>query len=194
MKFKERTKVEILNTIILTDCDASYGLNYIDEGEPMNISSRSRIIIEHKETRSQVVMKGSSFRYNMTLPLIELYKKMTGSRMVGYYLMSGRNYKYQIESKLRSYSENGEINYSEFERQYSAEFSKHKFFGLKSDGYDIYYMIPGTELEIHDVTLDTVLKDKPDPSKQTLLSAFKKMQKSKAISRVFLNQFIQSVS
>lgn len=193
LKFKARTKVEILNTIILTDGDASYGLNYVQNNDYVNISARSKIIIDHKETRSQVVMSGVS-RYNMTIPLIELYKKMTGSRIVGYYLMSGRNYKYQIESKVLAHSETGDIDYGQFERQYSDEFSKYKFYGLKAKGYDVYYMIPGSELEIHDVTLDGVLKNNTTPTKQALFSAFKRTQKSKQISRVFLNQFIQYIS
>lgn len=193
LKFKARTKVEILNTIILTDGDASYGLNYVHNNEAESISSRSKIIIDHKETRSQVVMSGVN-RYNMTIPLIELYKKMTGSRIVGYYLMSGRNYKYQIESKVMSHSESGDFDHTQFERQYSEEFSKYKFYGLKTKGYDVYYMIPGSELEIHDVTLDGVLKNNTTPTKQALFTAFKKTQKSKQISRVFLNQFIQYIS
>ena len=57
-------------------------------------------------------------------------------------------------------------------------------------------MVPGNDLEIDNITMDTVLvgpKNKT-PAKATLLKAFKKMQTSKSISRVFLNKFIQQVS
>ncbi len=77
---------------------------------------------------------------------------------------------------------------------HKVEFHKHKFFGLKTPGYDVYYMVPGKELVIKDVTMNDVVKKKDNVTKTNLYNAFKKMQNTKMISRVFLNQFIQHVS
>ena len=50
-------------------------------------------------------------------------------------------------------------------------------------------MIKGDELEIEDITMETTMKEA-----KTLLTAFKRMQSTKQISRVFLNSFIKQVA
>ena len=110
--------------------------------------------------------------------------------------MSGRNFRNEI---FHRYSEGGfsdSSQYGAFDKQYKNEFIKHRYFGLKTKGYDTYFMVPGNDLEIDNITMDTVLAEPKNKilAKATLLKAFKKMQTSKSISRVFLNKFIQQVS
>ena len=130
---------------------------------------------------------------NITLALLEMYRQHTGSRVVGFYLMSGRNYRSQVMGTLTR--NNPEFNQEVFDKQYADEFAKYKYFGMKLAGYDVYYMVPGDELEVEDVDMDTVLKSYKDGSKKgSLLKAFKKMQNTKMISRVFLNRFIEQMA
>lgn len=183
-KFKKDTKIEILNTIILTDGEASYSLM-----TPRTEHSTYNIILEdpNSSTPSTIASRHSSG----TLSYLEMYKNITGSRVIGFYLMSGRNYRTQI----MRHASMSNLN-TDFEKQYKNEFIKHRYFGLKTKGYDTYFMVPGNDLEIDNITMDTVLvgpKNRVQP-KATLLKAFKKMQTSKSISRVFLNQFIRQVS
>lgn len=192
-EFKERTKVEVLNTIILTDGDGGCSLGYQNNGGSGNFPDKSRLCIEDKATHSSVLVSNSYRWQALTLSLLDMYKQITGSRVIGYYLMAGRNYKSQVMSKWERYTSN-ERDYAAFEKQWAKEF-KFKFFGINNaQGYDVYYMLPGDELEIEDVDMDSMLKNKTNITKNTLLSAFKKMQKSKQISRTFLNQFIHYVS
>lgn len=179
-KFKKDTKIEILNTIILTDGDASYTLM-----TPRSAHTTYSIILEdpHSSTPSTIASRYSSG----TLAYLEMYKNITGSRVIGFYLMSGRNYRTQIQRRASMSNLN-----TDFEKQYKNEFLQHRYFGLKTKGYDTYFMVPGNDLEIDNITMDTVLVG--PKNKATLLKAFKKMQTSKSISRVFLNQFIQQVS
>lgn len=189
-KFKKDTKIEILNTIILTDGDASYTL-----GTPDREGFNYNIILSDPHSSTSVSI-GSKYSRG-TMEYLEMYKNITGSRVVGFYLMSGRSFRSEI---LDRYSEaqipRGLDRFDAFEKQYKNEFLKHRYFGLKTKGYDIYFMVPGNDLEIDNITMDTVLGAKKDApaAKSTLLKAFKKMQTSKSISRVFLNQFIQQVS
>ena len=183
-KFKKDTKIEILNTIILTDGESSYSL-----ATPRTEHSTYSIILEdpNSSTPSTIASRHSSG----TLAYLEMYKNITGSRVIGFYLMSGRNYRSQILRRASMSNLN-----TDFEKQYKNEFLQHRYFGLKTKGYDTYFMVPGNDLEIDNITMDTVLvgpKNKIQP-KATLLKAFKKMQTSKSISRVFLNKFIQQVS
>lgn len=184
-KFKRETKVEILNTIILTDGDSSYFPCYISENDIKHVN-RSNTVVEDKLSTKRVLLKG-----NATLALMQLYKEITGSRVIGFYLMGGRDYKRQVREKMY-YTEN--FNFDQFETQYKTEFLNHKYFGLKMQGYDVYYMLPGEELEVEQVDMNKVMRPTDKTTKNTLYRAFKKMQNTKMTSRVFLNQFIMQVA
>ena len=184
-KFKRETKVEILNTIILTDGDASYYPSVV-MNDDIHAIYRARTVVEDRVSRKRVQLN-----HNITLALLQLYKEITGSRVIGFYLMGWTNYKTQIRDKMY-YTEN--FNYDTFEQQYKKEFVNHKYFGVKLQGYDVYYMVPGDQLEVEHVDMSKVMKPSDKNTKTTLLRAFKKMQTTKMTSRVFLNQFILQVS
>lgn len=193
-EFKKNTKVEVLNTVLLTDGDSSYGLSYYtgnDKSENTYNNYRGRVVIEDRKSKKQIMV--SEFANNSTLALLEMYRQTTGSRVIGFYLMSGSGHRSMISSMM---SRNiGEFSYETFNAQYAAEFSKYKYFGMKLPGYDMYYMVPGDELEVKDVDMDEVLKGYKDTTKKgSLFKAFKKMQNSKMISRIFLNKFIEQVA
>lgn len=189
-KFRETTKVEVLTTIVLTDGDGSRSLNYLKEGVvtgfPYDVSN---IVIEDPKTKKTVAFNTLT---DITLPLLEMYKKNNDSRVIGYYLMAGGNYKNQIEHMIRKYDRN-KFKQDEFEKKYSAEFSAERYFGIEGvKGYDVFYMLPGSDLEIENVSMDTILSKKT--TKSSLLTAFKKMQNTKQISRVFVRKFITGIS
>jgi len=72
---------------------------------------------------------------------------------------------------------------------------KNKFFGVKARGYDMYYILPGSQLDIEDVTMESFMpKGVAEPTKAQLKKAFVKSQKTKAVSRVFLNRFISQMA
>lgn len=186
-EFKRATRVEVLNTIILTDGDASYHLGRAENGVVASLDYGHRFIVEHGSNQVDL----NRYRSGVTENLLDMYKKVTGSRVIGIYLMAGNNYKSQIWRRV-AYEK--DFNESAFEAQYKKEFHAHKFFGMKSAGYDVYYMVPGNELSIEEVTMQDVMRKNDNFKKTDLLRAFKKMQNTKMISRVFLNQFIQHVS
>jgi hypothetical protein len=196
-KFREEYRIEVLNTVILTDGDASHGLSTtgINPEAPENglgrVSLGRRTILEDRKTRHQI-MCAQSYYSGFTNNLLEMYKHLTGSRVVGIYLMSGRNHKSQVTRKLEQYTQ-GEVNYGQFDQQWRQEFTKHKYIGLKVKGYDVYYMVPGSELSIEEMDMEQAL-GKVSNTKNGLLRAFKKMQNNKMVSRVFLNQFVKQVA
>lgn len=181
-QFKQKHRVEVLNTIILTDGDASYGLGYVNEKGTVD-HLRSRAIIENKNTRHQVV---SSQEYRLTNSLLDMYKNITNSRVIGIYLS-----RLTKSAVLRQAQHEKDFNYAAFEKQYKEQ-SKEKYFGTKQQGYDVYYVVSNNDLDVDTVTMSRVLTTgKPN---KTLLRAFKEMQITKQISRVFLNQFIKQVA
>ena len=184
-QFKTRTKVEILNTIILTDGDASYSVDdFYDGGHVKQFNTyNNRVILKYGQHEEQVARHS----VRATESFIKMYKKITNSRVFGIYLMDGA-YKSTI---LRKSSMSKNFSHELHEKQYTEQFVKNRVFAMKNVGYDVYYMLPGTELEIAEVNMDTVIKTH---DKNGLLRAFKKMQNSKMNSRVFLNQFIVQIS
>ena len=188
-KFKKETHVDILNTIILTDGDASYSLGLKDEnGKFSRLYGNVTYILEDKKREHQVKMSRSG--YNMTPDLLEMYKKITNSRVLGIFLISDRNVKSTIHRKASGLKDFDEM---QFTQQYAEQYTRHKYFALKTPGYDVYYMVPGETLEIGDMDMGKMLKNKEN-TKKDLLKAFKKMQTTKQVSRVFLNQFIKNVA
>lgn len=193
-KFREDYRVEILNTIILTDGQASNGLSRwgVDPDRPeKGYGSQSlgrRVVLEDKKTRHQILCSNGYYR-GYTNQLLEMYKHLTGSRVIGIYLMGGRNYKYQVTSQMNM----NEVDNAGFEKQWKEEFLKHRYFGVKMQGYDVYYMVPGQELAIEEMDMDKALTE-VNTSRNGLLKAFKKMQNTKMVSRVFLNQFVKHVA
>ena len=188
-KFKTDTKVEILNTIILTDGSASYTPCIMQETGAEGINYKTHLVIKDAKTHVQNTVGSTSNRY-FTDKLIETYKEITGSRVIGLYLMSGKNYRSQL-----SRASSGILDYLSFETQYKEQFLKHRYFNLKTIGHDAYFMVSGNDLEIEDATMSDFIKPLHDTNKKsTLLKAFKQMQNTKQISRVFLNQFIQQIS
>jgi len=181
-QFKEKHRVEVLNTIILTDGDASYGLGYMDaDGNVSHL--RSRAVIENKKNRHQVV---SNQVFRLTNSLLDMYKNITDSRVIGIYLT--RLTKSTVMARAHHEED---FNYEAFEQQYKEQ-SKEKYFGIKQKGYDVYYVVSNDDLDVDTVTMSRVLTTgKPN---KTLLRAFKQMQTTKQISRVFLNQFIKQVA
>jgi len=193
-EFKKNTQVEILNTVLLTDGEASTCGYYYRDNDKVSYSgyqSRKRVVIEDRKTKKQVMV--SNCGDNSTLALLEMYRQHTGSRVVGFYLMSGRHHRRTILGTM--HRNTNDFNQEAFDTQYADEFTKYKYFGMKIAGYDAYYMVPGEELEVEDVDMASTLKSYKDVvSKGSLLKAFKKMQNTKMISRVFLNRFIEQVA
>jgi len=195
-QFREEYRIEVLNTVILTDGEATNGLqvmginpDYPEKGVyPINLGLRT--IIENRKTRHQIACN-TGYYQGYTTQLLEMYKHLTGSRVVGIYLMSGRNYKSQAYRRLQMSVDM--VNDAAFDQQWKQEFNKHKYIGLKVRGYDTYYMVPGSEIGIEEMDMDKALQE-VNTSRNGLLKAFKKMQNTKMVSRVFLNAFVKQVA
>lgn len=197
-QFREEYRIEILNTVILTDGETNGGFQvmgihpaYPDLGMH-SMSPSHRIIIENRNTRHQIACP-TGHHQGYTAQLLEMYKHLTGSRVVGIYLMGGRNYKAQAYHKMQMNVTMDNMNNAAFEQQWKQEYNKHKYIGLKLRGYDTYYMVPGGEIGIEEMDMDKALTG-VESSKNNLLKAFKKMQQVKKVSRVFLNTFVKQVA
>jgi hypothetical protein len=196
-EFKTAYRLDVVNTIFLTDGEANDTdmLVVIDEknGEQRSygrmISSEYNaskhkgynLIITDKETGKVGYAKP---REHMTTALLRLLKERTGTNLVGYYISS-----YTSRNGIKGFlgtagqpTENVDSIYT-FMR-------KNKFYDLKDAGYDKYFLVNNKDLIVENSELSV----EKDSSKKDIMKAFITNQKKKLINRVLLNKFIAEIA
>jgi hypothetical protein len=176
-KFRAKNRVEVLNTVFLTDGD---GDNNITVGGRYG---SHHINITDASTNASVTVKYDDevYRTQLQVALLELYKKATGSRIINFYI-APYNPKWAAK---RMYG-----GAADFDTKWKNEWKQKFFHVTKSFGFDDRFLIPGgSELTIGEDVFET---DSSDP--KDLRRAFKKFQNTKQTNRVLLNKMIQAVA
>jgi hypothetical protein len=187
--FKKQNKLEIVNTVFLTDGNGGmlqYRIESVTDSRWENISHRYRSNIWFRDpvTKASVkiVRKGDNDDYsaNQTIGLLKLLKQRIGCNIIGFYICS--NTKIAKEG-IQAYSEN-----EGFREKHSVEYSRNKFTVLSNIGFDDYYFIRSTALNIEDDEFEVT--ENQMKSNRALASAFSKYTSSRLMNRVVLNRFI----
>ena len=178
--FRAKHRVEVLNTVFLTDGD---GDDSVTVGGKYSRWSSYNLTIQDAKTGANVTVKyNSEGRNQMQEALLELYRKATGSRTMNFFIMD-YNAKYTAQ-RLYKYG-------SDFAAKWKNEWSKNKFFHItQSSGFDDRFLVPGgKELNIGEDVLDVNATNAKE-----LAKAFKKFQNKKQTNRVLLSKMIQAVA
>lgn len=189
-RFRETTKVDVLNTIILTDGDSSYTMTYTNaEGSVCPFNFLDNIVLEDNENKQVETVT----RYATTNGLIRMYKKLTGSNVFGYYL---HTYYHNTKNRLMSHCAgiDTKMPSSKFAQLYEKQYLKHKYIGLNSESYNTYYIMPANDVELKNDAISVEKGKDGAVDKKSLLKAFKRVQSTKQVSRAFLNHFIAEIS
>jgi hypothetical protein len=177
-KFRAKNRVEVLNTVFLTDGDGdnNIGISGLRYG-----AYHVTITDSVTNTVSTVKYNDDSYRNQMQVALLELYKKATGSRLINFFIAS---YNPKWAAKRMHNSD------VDFDTKWKNEW-KQKFFHTKNSfGFDDRFLIPGgSELSIGEDIFESNSSDPKD-----LRRAFKKFQNTKQTNRVLLNKMIQAVA
>ena len=176
-KFRAKNRVEVLNTVFLTDGD---GDNNITVGGRYG---SHHINITDASTNASVTVKYDDevYRTQLQVALLELYKKATGSRIINFYI-APYNPKWAAK---RMYG-----GAADFDTKWKNEWKQKFFHVTKSFGFDDRFLIPGgSELTIGEDVFESESSDPKD-----LRRAFKKFQNTKQTNRVLLNKMIQAVA
>jgi hypothetical protein len=186
-EFRKKYRLDIVNTVFLTDGDANENNRVIHEpGQrgylPNTRYGDSNVIIRDMKTMNEGRARPKS---DLTIALLELLKANTGVNVIGFYISSG-NFKRQILSRL----DRSGNNMPDFDEKFKKA-KKQKFFMINGTGYDDYYIIPGGgELDAKDDEMQV----EENATKSQLKSAFMMMQKSKGINRVLLSRFVEKIA
>ena len=185
-EFKEKYKLDLVNTVFLTDGDSNDSeskfaaegrINYLSKyGNDYNLVFR-----DPKTMLEGIKPPGAE----TTVGLLNLLKSMTGINVIGFFISPfyGRGV---VINRLRKF---GKFD-TDFEIKYKNS-KQTKFYMINNVGYDDYYIIPGgKDLQV----TEDVLKVEENATKSAIKNAFMKMQKGKFVNRVLLNRFISKIA
>jgi hypothetical protein len=193
-QFEKQYKLQVVNTVFLTDGDGhslssvfftnSRGQQASGSGEnDFDYSNRKtkKMVIRDAKTKQEVVVDYPQGR-ELTSGFIKMLKLRTNSNIVGFYVLSGREF--------------GREAYHFFPRsvnhdKYKSEFRKNKSLIVTSAGYDEYYLLRSEGLDTDD---DTTFEVKENATTRGLVSAFSKFAGNRLNNRVVLNRFIGMIA
>ena len=194
-QFRKANRIEVLNTIILTDGEATDYATYwktVEDTdrlrESANWGGRAPVILKYGSTVTPMYKTGWAHpNAILTATLIDLYKEVTGSKVINYHLIAKWN-KRNIEECKSLFTINHEgDHYTEWDQIMS-----NRSTGLLEVkdivGFDVRYIINGSDLSV-DAELEVKSKTRGD-----LLRGFKKFAGNKAQNRLFVQKFSSQIA
>lgn len=198
--FREAHRVEILNTIVLTDGGAT---DWVEEsysstdrdGNPYTAwtdirSYGQRLCIRRKG--HQITSRKDIDRSNLTAMLAEQYKALTGSKVINFYVTNWN--KRQLDSEWywahdtsQTYETKWDFN-KQWDKQKSSRTGVLTY--QPNIGWDNMFWIKGAKnLDITEQELQPKSAKKVD-----VLREFKKHNRNKTKNKIFLNKFVEIIS
>lgn len=180
-EFKKKNKLQIVNTIILTDGAAdTSGWNVHVPWTHYSSKTVNRYILKDPVTNKTYWIEKPN-GYEMTATYLRILKDRTESNVIGFHLhptprLTGLGYIF----------DNSILNSSATQ----ASWKENKYFGIKSSsGYDEHYVIHASnERQVEDMKID------PGMSAKTMAKNFMKYADKKKVNRVLLTTFISRIT
>jgi len=193
-KFQKDYKLQVVNTVFLTDgdghkCDSVWTKSnsgsivegYNDETLDAGSSWQTEkiLVIRDPLTKNQETFnRRFGTNRQLTASYIKLLKSRTNCNVVGFFILSGRDFNNEIRSILPDLVEVASLK---------AKFRSEKYSIITSSGYDEYYLLRAEGLDMDE---DVEFEVKQNASTRSLTSAFKKYAGNRLSNRVVLNRFV----
>ena len=175
--FRKKHRVEVLNTVFLTDGDGDNNVNVA------NKYGRFHVTVTDSDTGATSTVKyDDQMRNQMQEVLLRLYKKATGSRTMNFFITDNYHAR-NVARVLHGYQE-------DFDTKWKNEWKQKFFHTTNSYGFDDRFIVPGGR----DLSIDADILDTDATNAKDLTKAFKKFQNNKQTNRVLLNKMIQAVA
>lgn len=190
MDFKRKTKVEVLNTILLSDGDGAGALSANNDQMQMRSWGEYKVstyVLTDRETKAMVATNEYGYNHGTQCALMDMYRKATGSRLMVLYLAKNKR---DMERRLTTLH-TLRSDETSFEDKVKNEWGKDGFVDIDTKYTDAYYILDAKEMSAEEVSMDEQLAKSKSKS---LFRAFRDMQDQKAVSRVFVNRFIDSIA
>jgi hypothetical protein len=194
-EFQKANKLQVVNTVFLTDGEGhaltcrynedTPGFGYdnsrsyrTDDFWPNKHPNKHVVpVLSHKSSKVSEIIKDTD---SYTPAALNIFKKVTGSNVVGFYLVSGREFKSQVGRFYPPTVDRDQIR---------SNFLKDKNVICTTSGYDEFYIVRAET----DVDEDSELQIKSTTTR-SLVSAFTKYNTNKVTNRVVLNKFIGMIT
>ena len=183
-EFQKKYKLQVVNTVFLTDGEG-HRLNTVYNSSDSLMdwksgSSKTMIIRDPVTKHQEIVEDYSNTKY--TAAFIKLLKARTHCNILGFYVLSGREF--------------GRAAYILLPRAANVDalkiqFRKEKSLVITNAGFDEYYMLRSESLDVDE---DTEFVVKENATTRGLVSAFSKYTKNRLNNRVVLNRFIGMIA
>ena len=190
-RFKARSKVQIVNTIFLTDGESDV-IGEIHGVSTYGSRKNRKFILQDEITKKNYDIRSSSkdswHRYTpyndkaMTALLLRVLKERTGCNLLGFYISS-----YGFESMYRQFYG---FDHGETYKKCQADWKNNGFFGVTTAGYDEYYILNPKSMNVSSGNLNV----NSDMTKRKIASEFIKFSEKKAVSRVLLTRFVKRIA
>lgn len=189
-EFKMKYRVQIVNTILLTDGSASdNSITFMDHGGICTDQWSRKFFIGHKGSNYDI-----SDSRRRTISLLDYVKNTTDTNIIGFYLEKCS--RYNVEHMVKHYRKdlaNDRSSFNKYISERMEEVNREKSYAIENCGYDELYVTgftPRTEEDYFG------FKD-VDNEKETLKNvkkAFQKIGKDRNKKRVIMNRFIDLIS
>jgi hypothetical protein len=181
-EFQKKNKLQIVNTIFLTDGESNNSSRYYQKDSYYGLTDVSmkcdRLIIRDPVTKHEEKIDNNRSYDAQTNAFIRLLKARTGSNVIGFYVINGRDFNRKVYQWFPKQNNHEEIK---------DNFKKSKFAILENTGYDEYYILRSNGLDTDE---DSTFEVKENSTFRGIASAFTKYNSGKHNSRVVLNRFI----
>ena len=205
--FRKRYAIDKMNTIFLTD-GSSDGNDRIVIMNPSKEETQKRHLhkqeggyyIGYASYNSNLVLRDTKTkkeyndigRRNMTDGLLDALRERTGTKVLGFYISSGKKIdRYTLEKYFPVYSYDKKQKVFD-RKKVMAEYRKNKCLVVKhNSAYDEFYLLAGGNLQVSDGQMATPSEN---AKKSEIKRLFTSTLKENKDSRVVLNKFISQVA
>ena len=201
---KKKYNIEKMTFITLTDGGANGGGSNVWKTKVDEVSGKDEFAPHHEDGETVVIKDGKKFWYqqdnedsywrtseNLTSTLLDMIRKKYGVKAIGFFILKN-NRRWEFDRHVENYKTiNGRMTKINDRDLMRKKFLKDKSLAISKDGYDEYYLLNGTSMDVQNVDLSTL---KEDAKKGDIKRLFGKSMANRLISRVVLSKFIQQVA
>jgi hypothetical protein len=188
--FRKQHRLQLVNTVFLTDGDSNgtrYYYSYSTERHyssttSLDLRKGSVVVFRDPITRNEVriTMNGRNYGTGVTNALVKLLKLRTNCNIVGFYIISGREFSSYAERWYKP---------EDIDRA-KTDFKKDRFAVLTDSGFDEYYFLRSNGLNTDEEEFEV----EEGVTNRGLVTAFTKYAGNKIANRVVLNRFIGMIA
>jgi hypothetical protein len=190
--FQSRYKLQVVNTVFLTDGESNV-TNAIYQYDPTYKTMKTQgfysknLVLRDPVTRHEVRVKNE---HRVSTGLIKLLKLRTNCNIVGFYLLSAREFRRELHNWFPFRSPGGGSHAA----QLRAKFRKEKYTVVKSAGFDEYYLMLSEDRRYISSNEDEEFEIESGATTRKFVSAFSKYTSGRLATRVVLNRFVGMIA